>query len=92
VLPTQGIEKEPVLLNADSWSALNIDSETAKTNSLPSSPDLNVIPKSPTNDPLWNEFKNRKALTMQREKERFEAEEAKRQQLLAMEEAEKKTN
>jgi len=44
----------------------------------------------PTGDPLWSEFKSRKAQNLQREKERDEAEIAKREQLKALEEAEKR--
>jgi hypothetical protein len=89
VLPTQGVEKEVVSLNEEAWAALN-DSDPKQILKPASSPDRNTVSLSPGKDPLWSEFKYRKAQTIQREKERYEAEFAKQQQLKALEEAEKK--
>jgi len=84
------LEKEVILLNEDSWSALN-DVDDKPVSVKPDSPEQRENSSSPGENPnpLWSEFKNRKAQTILREKERIEAESAKQQQLKALEEAEK---
>jgi hypothetical protein len=79
-------EKEVVLHNKDSWSALNDTDDEAKPNLV--SLDSPQSPLSPGENPLWSEFKNRQAQNILREKERIEAESAKHQHLKAIEAAE----
>jgi len=94
ILPTQAVEsKEVVLLNVDSWSALNTEPDAPSdmvTESQVETLKAETQEVSPSQDGLWSEFKNRKAQNMQREKERSEAELVIQQQLKEKEEAEKK--